>query len=536
MTLLQHYLISLLLSTVVTWVLGIWIFLKQPHNKLARIFGLYALAVGYWTLCQAQTAATYDPRTSLVWVRAMFHAVVAFPVLLTHLFSTFLDIRQRKILRVGWVSVAILYPFLCSEWFLRAGGPVGFLPTMPKAGGLFLVFNLVWFAWSAYNMYLLGFRKPGPASSATRPQIRLLLFAFLFGYATGSVNYLYLYGIYVPLLQPFATYGVTIAFLVIAYGIFAYGLFDISVVIKKSLVYSLLITLLTAGYFGLVYGVERILQVTLGYRTMWVSLSAFGLMALAFQPLKGGLQRIVDWLIFKAPQEELARRMEKLEEQVLQAEKFKAVSTLAAGMAHEIKNPLTTLMTFTEFIPEKQNDPSFLRNLHEVYTAELGRIHQIVKDLLEFSKPKTPRMKLVDLGPLITSTINMLSNDLLKRHVEWAVDSQHNGVTLHADPDQLRQVLINLIQNAADAMPSGGQLKISTQAVNSHLELTVSDTGSGIPSALLPKIFDPFVTTKPDGNGLGLAMVYSILQAHRGSIRADSQPNRGTTFTVSLPL
>ena len=85
-------------------------------------------------------------------------------------------------------------------------------------------------------------------------------------------------------------------------------------------------------------------------------------------------------------------------------------------------------------------------------------------------------------------------------------------------------------------MPTGGQLKIATQSVNSHLELTVSDTGSGIPPALLPKIFDPFVTTKPDGNGLGLAMVYSILQAHRGSIRADSQPNHGTTFTVSLPL
>ena len=97
-------------------------------------------------------------------------------------------------------------------------------------------------------------------------------------------------------------------------------------------------------------------------------------------------------------------------------------------------------------------------------------------------------------------------------------------------------MLINLIQNAADAMPNGGQLKIATQTVNNHLELTASDTGCGIPAALLPKIFDPFVTTKPDGNGLGLAMVYSILQAHRGSIRADSQPGRGTIFTVTLPL
>jgi hypothetical protein len=167
----------------------------------------------------------------------MFHAVVAFPVLLTHLFSVFLDIRQRKALLAGWILVATLYPFLCSEQFLRASGHIGFLATLPRAGNLFLVFNLVWFAWSAYNMSLLGFQKPGLASSATQPQIRLLLFAFLFGYAAGSVNYLYLYGFYIPVLQPFATYGVTIAFLVIAYGILAYGLFDISVVIKKSLIY-----------------------------------------------------------------------------------------------------------------------------------------------------------------------------------------------------------------------------------------------------------------------------------------------------------
>jgi len=297
-----------------------------------------------------------------------------------------------------------------------------------------------------------------------------------------------------------------------------------------------LITFLTAGYFGLVYGVERALQITFGYRTIWVSLGAFSLMALAFQPLKTSIQRAVDWLIFRIPQEQLIKRMERLEEQALQAEKFKAVSTLAAGMAHEIKNPLTTLKTFTEFIPEKQHDPAFLQRLHEVYTTEINRIQNIVKDLLEFSKPRPPELKPVDIGPLIVSTANLLSGDLLRRRVQWTIDCQHNGSILQADAGQLRQVLINLIQNAADAMPSGGKLKIATQAINNHLELTVSDTGSGISPALLPKIFDPFVTTKADGNGLGLAVVYSIIQTHRGSIRANSQPGRGTTFTVSLPL
>jgi signal transduction histidine kinase len=373
-------------------------------------------------------------------------------------------------------------------------------------------------------------------SHPQKKQARFLLFWFTIGYLTGSMNYLYLYGICLTPAQPFASYGVSVSWAMLAYAVFAYRIFDARLVIRKSLVYSLLVTILTVGYFGFVYSVETIFRSTFGYQSFTFSLVAFALMALFFQPIKIGIQRIVDWLVFRSSQEHLVKKLERLEEQALQTEKFKAVSTLAAGMAHEIKNPLTTLKTFTKYIPEKRNDPEFLQKLHEVYTAEVNRIQAIVKDLLEFSKPRPPELKPVDIGPLIVSTVNLLSSDLLKRRIQWTIDCRHNGSTPQADVNQLRQVLINLIQNAADAMPAGGQLKIATRSVNGHLELIVSDTGSGISSALLPKIFDPFITTKSDGNGLGLAVVYSIIQAHHGSVRADSPPGRGTTFTVSLPL
>jgi signal transduction histidine kinase len=337
-------------------------------------------------------------------------------------------------------------------------------------------------------------------------------------------------------IPPLGAHFVALYCVIIMYAIVRYRFLDIQVVIRRSLVYSLLVTLLTVGYFGLVYGLERILKTTMGYHSAWVSLAAFALMALVFQPLKTMIQRVVDRLIFGMPQQQLAKRMEQLEEQALQSEKFKAVSTLAAGMAHEIKNPLTAIQTFAGFILEKHKDPEFARKLQEVLTAEAKRMQELVQDLLTFAKPKAPKLKPVDMAPLIHSTVNLLSGELSKRRVQWSVDCSHNGAAIYADPDQLRQVLINLIQNAADAMPNGGQLKIATQAVNSHLELTISDTGNGIPPALLPKIFDPFITTKPDGNGLGLAMVYSILQAHRGTIHAKSEPKQGTTFTVSLPL
>ena len=198
-----------------------------------------------------------------------------------------------------------------------------------------------------------------------------------------------------------------------------------------------------------------------------------------------------------------------------------------------------SLQLFAPLARAEENPlPNWLReeNGGWVPTEQAQRMQKADQDLLEFSKPRPPELKPIDIGPLIVSTVNLLSGELLRRRVQWTIDCQHNGSMIQADSSQLRQVLINLIQNAADAMPSGGELKIATQTVNSHLKLTISDTGSGIPPALLPKIFDPFVTTKSDGNGLGLAMVYSILQAHHGSIRADSQPGRGTTFIVSLPL
>jgi len=225
-----------------------------------------------------------------------------------------------------------------------------------------------------------------------------------------------------------------------------------------------------------------------------------------------------------------------LEEQALQAEKLKEISTLAAGMAHEIKNPLTAIKTFAEFIPEKQNDPTFLRKLHEVLTSETQRIQGVVQELLDFAKPKSPHLRPMDIGPLINSTTDFLSGDLLKHRIQWTVSCQHNGTTIQADPDQLRQVLINLIQNAADAMPNGGTLTLAIQANDDYLELTVTDTGEGIPKELLPKIFDPFVTTKPNGTGLGLAMVQTIVRAHHGSISASSTSTHGTTFTLRFPL
>ncbi len=525
------YALTCFATFVLAFLLAAFVLWKNPKHPAGRMLAVMCLFVAGWAGWNTVSLLSPTPEGAIQYLRIADAFALFIPVTFLHFAMHFSGRMRPRALKASYLATALLATTVGTPWFVQAGQKK-FGIWFEQGGPAFVAFAALFVLLPAYGLKLL-WQEARISEGMRKAQLFCLFFACALGFGSGFMWFLPALGIDIP---PLGAHFVALYCVIVMYAIVRYRFLDIQVVIRRSLVYSLLVTLLTVGYFGLVYGLERFLKTTLGYTSAWVSLAAFALMALTFQPLKTVIQRIVDRLIFGMSQQHLAKRMERLEEQALQTEKFKAVSTLAAGMAHEIKNPLTAIQTFAAFIPEKHKDPEFAKKLQEVLTAEAKRMQELVQDLLTFAKPKIPQLQPVDLAPLIASTLTLLSSDLSKHRVQWAVDCQHNGTAIHADPDQLRQVLINLIQNAADAMPGGGQLKISTQAVNSHLELTVSDTGSGIPPTLLPKIFDPFVTTKPDGNGLGLAMVYSILQSHHGSIRADSQLNHGTTFTVSLPL
>lgn len=413
-------------------------------------------------------------------------------------------------------------------------GPTAFLSTFPRAGSLFLPFNFIWVGWILYNLWFFT-REAHANATIRREQINLLLLAFISGYITGCTNYLYMYGIHLPLLQPFANYGVPVAFLVLAYGVFAYGLFDAQVVIRKSLIYSALVTLLTAGYFGFVYGIEQIFRTTLGYQSGWISLVAFALTALAFQPLKVGIQRVVDWLIFRVPQEELVKRMERLEKEALQTEKLKAVSTLAAGLCHELRNPLQAIQTHAEFLPERYDDPVFREQCSKITKTEITRINDLLNQLMNFAKPKQPAFRAVEPHKILDSTLDFLNNEFVKHNIQLEKRYKANGVQIQADPDQLRQVILNLTLNALHATGRDGRIIVTTYRDNGWFACEISDSGPGIDPKMLPKLFEPFNSSKPGGIGLGLSIAHSIIREHRGNIFVQSKPGEGATFIVKLP-
>lgn len=542
MTLYQHHLLGLALTSISMCGFGLFLLLRNPSRPLNRSMAYYCFSIAWWSGWECAALQMPTREMGFLLMRVEYIGVCFIPTLfyrtVSHLLNFPPKLRKLSFLPLMICStitlfVATLYP--TKQFFWISPGPVFYLPFWGWAGPYYWIF-LTFFIGTILTGHILLLTAWYRAEGQERIRLALFTIGSLLSYLGGCPEFGLKYGVRSGWLNPFGLYAFPVYIALLTYAVVQHRFFEIQIVIRKSLIYSLLVTLLTAGYFGLVYAVEQISRATFGYQSIWLSLVAFALITMAFQPLKVGIQRGVDWLLFRAPHEELVKRMERLEQEALHSEKLKAVSTLAAGMAHEIKNPLTAIKTYGEYLPEKCHDPEFIKRFTQILHEETSRIQGIVQEVLTFAKPKPPQIKLVDIGCVISSTVDLLSNEMIHRRIRWTVDCRHNGSTIQADSDQLRQVIINLIQNATDAMPQGGTLSIATQANNDHLEMTISDTGEGISKKLLPKIFDPFVTTKPNGTGLGLAMVYSIVQAHHGTICAESQPGHGTTFTLRLPL
>ncbi|MBI3321505.1 MAG: GAF domain-containing protein [Candidatus Omnitrophica bacterium] len=237
--------------------------------------------------------------------------------------------------------------------------------------------------------------------------------------------------------------------------------------------------------------------------------------------------------------EELLKVNEQLKvasERLLIQERLAAAGRFAAGMAHEIKNPLSAIKTFAQYLPEKYADPAFRKKFFRLVQAEIDRINTLVKELSDFAKPAPLQLQSVQLTQLVEDTLSLLSDQCLKQGVEVQKFFGENGVTVQADPQQLKQVILNLFLNSLEAMDRGGRLEVSTQADAIRLLLWVTDTGCGIAQEFQRQVWDPFFTTKERGMGLGLAIVKGIVERHGGQIEISSTPGKGTTVELSLPL
>ncbi len=234
--------------------------------------------------------------------------------------------------------------------------------------------------------------------------------------------------------------------------------------------------------------------------------------------------------------EELRHR----EEQIIQSKKLSSLGVLTAGVAHELTNPLNNIsmiaQTYAE-VYEKLSDRDKIEFMNRV-DGEVERMREIVKNLLDFSKPKEANLREADINTVIKKTLKLMENTLGISNVETRLNLMEMLPSVYIDESQIQQVLVNLIVNAVQSMPSGGTLFLSSRHGRNgdSVEMTVMDTGKGIPPEFLPHIFDPFFSTKGvGGTGLGLSVSYGIIKNHKGNIRVDSKAGVGTTFTIELP-
>jgi signal transduction histidine kinase len=231
-------------------------------------------------------------------------------------------------------------------------------------------------------------------------------------------------------------------------------------------------------------------------------------------------------------------RLTLAQQQMLQAAKLSALGELVAGVAHELNNPLTVLIGTADMI-EAEAPPAMQRHVHLMRSA-INSAQYVVKGLLTFGRQMPLQKTRVDLAELTDKVLALTFGELHVAEVKVRTDIAPELPAVWADANQLQQVLVNLINNAKQAMadvPGERRLLLSVQrAEPGRVRIQVEDTGPGIPPDVMSKVFDPFVTTKSDGTGLGLSISYGIIREHGGTLTVDSTPGRGATFTIELPI
>jgi signal transduction histidine kinase len=222
-------------------------------------------------------------------------------------------------------------------------------------------------------------------------------------------------------------------------------------------------------------------------------------------------------------------------------DRLAAVGTLAAGIAHEIRNPLVAVQTFVQLLPEQIDDPEFRTTFLELTNSELARVSTLINDLMTFARPSPAVLDEADLNELAAQVVRLLAGQAKKREVTLTAQLSPGDLRCVVDQGQIKQVFMNLLMNALQATPAGGAVTISTSAVREtagegYCMIEVRDTGSGIPPEQKEQIFDPFFTTKDSGVGLGLFITHQIIKEHSGSIDVESEVGQGTRFLIRLPM
>jgi len=243
--------------------------------------------------------------------------------------------------------------------------------------------------------------------------------------------------------------------------------------------------------------------------------------------------------ILRQTSEQLRRANEKLEknfEGMKRTERIYALAQLSAGLAHEIRTPLASLEGAAALVQRETQPAEQRREFLGIIQKESRRLNRLLTSFLEFAKPREPELKLIEIGEILDSVIILVRHACDASRLELQSQIESGLPLLECDPEQLKQVLINLVMNACQAMPLGGIVLLEAKRNDGGIHIDVHDQGEGIDEKNLEKIFDPFFTTKEGGTGLGLSVAHQIVNQHKGGLSVVRNASDGVTIRVTLPL
>jgi len=527
------------IAALFTALASLWVaanFFIYGKKKIHYLWAFFNLSIFGWSFLVSLAATASDPQAAYTLWNASHGIGIFVSIFFFHSISYFCDLKAKNLIRISYIYglVQNYITFVLHGEPLNTGvnylfNSMYYLEVKRINFGLIMV---LWVFLALYGNYkLYKFYKENPDKNKQK-QAKFLLGGAILGYLGGSSTFFPMLGF--NNFYPITIVGVGIYCLINSYAIFKHQLLELNVIYKKSLVYSFLITLVTISYLLIVLILEKLAKTTLGYTSANVSILPAFIVGILVIPLRNWLQNITDKTFLKGTAVQIAEENVLLRQELIQTEKLKAVATLASGLAHEIRNPLTTIQTFAEYLPTKKNDPEFLSKFQRILTTETSRVNNLLTELLTFAKPSPPAFRKTFPEHILKDML-LLSKHRCEQNKITNIQSFHANQPIIADPNQLKQALLNIILNAVDAMPAGGTLTISTSLRKNTYIISIKDTGGGIAPKDLKQIFDPFFTKKEQGTGLGLAITHGIVEQHNGKITVASKLEQGTEFIIHLP-
>lgn len=526
------------LNAVLCLVMILFVLLKRKNEKVHKLYLWWMLCFLLWTSLYFVWGACQNKESALFWFKLLVYPTCFIHIAYFHFILAFSKSppgRYKRVLIFGYLLCLALAAINYHGGFYDVNNirPKYSFAYWPHAAPLLSLFILAQLVYVTLSFYVL-LKATLDDVSESKTRLKLFTIVSVLGWVGGITNWFGWYDF--PPIPPAGNILVMIYLIATFYLIFKHNLLELNIAIQKTFLYTVLTLFVTLTYTLFILASERWFQNYVGYHSMFVTLLAGITIALLFNPVRSGLTGLLDKYFFGKNIAQLSSENLRMMIELQKQYQMKAVATLAAGMAHEIKNPLTSLKTFASYLPEKYQDEEFRQSFSRIVIDEVDRVNNIIQQLLEFSKPQEPVLKPNRVTAVLQETLELLSSNLSKSHVRVVERFEADPPCL-IDKNQLKQAFLNVLLNAIQAMPDGGVLTLSVRAAGKgRLAVFISDTGHGISEEKLSHIFEPFFTTKGDGTGLGLSIVQSIIEKHGGKIEVSSEEGKGTEFRIYLRI